>query len=83
MKAERDIRITDPNTRRIVEMHRIRRGDKSSAKTARDLIRERVVQLEGGTGDEIDHSRLDDDGSPHPKATQIQTKQPVSNPARV
>ena len=32
---------------------------------------------------EIELARLDDDGSPHVKATQIQTEQPVSNPARV
>lgn len=40
------IRISDPYTRNLVEEKRVQRGDKTLAKTARDLIIERITELQ-------------------------------------
>jgi hypothetical protein len=42
----KDVRITDGYIRRIVEDERLRRGDKTMAKTAAQMILERYAQLE-------------------------------------
>jgi hypothetical protein len=40
-----DIRLSDKHTRAVVERERQRRGDKTAAKTARNMILERAAQL--------------------------------------
>jgi hypothetical protein len=42
----KDVRITDRHTVRLVEGIRKKRGDKTLAKTARDLIRERIISID-------------------------------------
>lgn len=41
----KDIRITDPHTIQLLEGVRIERGDRTSAKTARDIIREHITVM--------------------------------------
>jgi len=49
-----EVRITDPDTVRIVEAERLRRGDATATKTAGNMIRERATFLEHARLRELD-----------------------------
>ena len=67
MGAKADIRITDPDTVRIVLRHQQVRGDATMSRTAANMIRERDAQLEQIGGRPLDRDAAEGDERAAPK----------------